>query len=97
MYETNKHSCEKFYEVFFEYTGFEDTKSACCGLGLNGAMIGCISTEMACNQASSHVWWDLFNPTQAVNSILAEAAWSNQPIPDLCRPLNIHDLVNTKT
>ncbi|CAK8538549.1 unnamed protein product [Lathyrus sativus] len=79
------------------FYGFEDTNSACCGLGLNGAMIGCISTEMACNQASSHVWWDLFNPTQAVNSILAEAAWSNQPIPDLCRPLTIHDLVNTKT
>ncbi|PNY04824.1 GDSL esterase/lipase [Trifolium pratense] len=79
------------------FYGFEDTKSACCGLGSNGAMIGCISTELACNQASAHVWWDLLNPTEAVNSILAEAAWSNQPIPDLCRPFTIHELVNTKT
>lgn len=79
------------------FYGFEDTKSACCGLGLNGAMVGCISTEMACNQASGHVWWDLFNPTEAVNSILAEAAWSNQPIPDLCRPFTIHELVKAKT
>jgi hypothetical protein len=88
---------KKFYEVFFEYAGFEDTKSACCGLGSNGAMIGCISTELACNQASAHVWWDLLNPTEAVNSILAEAAWSNQPIPNLCRPFTIHELVKIKT
>lgn len=71
-------------------------KSACCGLGLNGAMIGCVSMDMACDQASTHVWWDLFNPTQAVNKILADAAWSGQPIPDLCRPITIHELVNMK-
>ncbi|KAL5076060.1 hypothetical protein RYX36_015044, partial [Vicia faba] len=38
-----------------KFYGFEDTKSVCCGLGLNGAMIGCISTKMACNQALLHI------------------------------------------
>ncbi|KAK7300334.1 hypothetical protein RJT34_11177 [Clitoria ternatea] len=76
--------------------GFEDVKSACCGLGLNGAVIGCISMDMTCHQASTHVWWDLFNPTQAVNAILADAAWSGQPIPDLCHPITIHELVYKK-
>ncbi|XP_027368550.1 GDSL esterase/lipase At1g71250-like [Abrus precatorius] len=74
--------------------GFEDAKRACCGLGLNGAMIGCVSMDMACDQASTHIWWDLYNPSQAVNSILADAAWSGQPIPNLCRPITIHELVN---
>ena len=80
----------------FQCTGFEDIKSACCGLGLNGAMIGCISMDIACNEASRHIWWDLFNPTQAVNSNLADSAWSGLPISNLCRPITIHELVNIK-
>ncbi|KAL2316944.1 hypothetical protein Fmac_030820 [Flemingia macrophylla] len=76
--------------------GFEDVKSACCGLGVNGAMIGCISMDVACNQASTRIWWDLFNPTEAVNNILADAAWYGQPITDLCRPITIYELVNMK-
>ncbi|XP_061352019.1 GDSL esterase/lipase At1g71250-like [Gastrolobium bilobum] len=78
------------------FYGFEDVKSACCGLGLNGAIIGCISMDMACDEASTHVWWDLLNPTEAVNSILADAAWSGQPIPGLCNPITIHELVKVK-
>ncbi|GLT48404.1 hypothetical protein SLA2020_220340 [Shorea laevis] len=75
--------------------GFEDATSACCGLGLNGAMIGCLSIDMACPTASSHVWWDLYSPTRAVNSLLADSAWSSEPLPDICRPGTIHDLVYT--
>ncbi|KAF7815462.1 GDSL esterase/lipase [Senna tora] len=74
--------------------GFEDTRSACCGLGLNSAMIGCISLDGACEEASTHVWWDLFNPTHAVNSILADAAWSGLPFSGLCQPITIHELVS---
>lgn len=80
----------------FHYTGFEDVKRACCGLGLNGAMVGCMSMDMACNQSSTHIWWDLLNPTQKVNSILANATWSGQPIPGLCHPFTILELVNMK-
>ena len=73
--------------------GFEDVKSACCGLGLYGATIGCLSMEMACNNTSSYVWWDLYNPTRAVNSLLADSAWSGHPFSGLCRPMNIHELL----
>ncbi|KAK0603819.1 hypothetical protein LWI29_009046 [Acer saccharum] len=75
------------------YYGFEEVRSACCGLGLYGAMIGCLSVEMACNEGSSHVWWDLNNPTQAVNSLLADSAWSGHPLFSICRPIAIRDLV----
>ncbi|KAF4393908.1 hypothetical protein G4B88_025877 [Cannabis sativa] len=76
-----------------EHYGFDDVKSACCGLGLYGASIGCLSLEMACNNTRSHVWWDLYNPTKAVNSLLADSAWSGHPFSGLSRPMNIQDLL----
>ncbi|KAM6595813.1 hypothetical protein CsatA_006337 [Cannabis sativa] len=76
-----------------ERYGFDDVKSACCGLGLYGASIGCLSLEMACNNTRSHVWWDLYNPTKAVNSLLADSAWSGHPFSGLSRPMNIQDLL----
>ncbi|CAK7329200.1 unnamed protein product [Dovyalis caffra] len=74
-------------------SGFSDTKNACCGLGLHGAEIGCVSAEMTCDQSSAHVWWDLYNPTQALNSLLADSAWSGYPLPGICRPITVQDLV----
>ncbi|KAL6130284.1 hypothetical protein ACLB2K_068665 [Fragaria x ananassa] len=70
--------------------GFEDVKSACCGLGMYGAEVGCLSKDMACDKEASHVWWDLYNPTQAVNSLLADSAWSSNPLP-ICCPMNIQE------
>ncbi|XP_010034249.3 GDSL esterase/lipase At1g71250-like [Eucalyptus grandis] len=74
--------------------GFEDVETACCGLGQGGMLIGCLSTEMACKEESAHVWWDLYNPTQAVNRLLAESAWSGQELSSICRPVNIQELVS---
>ncbi|XP_021655426.2 GDSL esterase/lipase At1g71250 [Hevea brasiliensis] len=73
--------------------GFEDVNNACCGLGLHGAIIGCLSADMACNQPSAYVWWDLYNPSRAVNSFLAEAIWSGHTFPGICRPILVQDLV----
>ncbi|WCJ41532.1 GDSL-like Lipase/Acylhydrolase superfamily protein [Euphorbia peplus] len=73
--------------------GFEDAKSVCCGFGLHGLIIGCLSAEMACNQPSAHVWWDLYNPSQAVNSLLADAAWSGQTLSGICHPIMVEDMV----
>ncbi|MED6173661.1 hypothetical protein PIB30_061716 [Stylosanthes scabra] len=64
--------------------------------GLNGAMIGCMSMDTTCNEPSKHLWWDLLNPTQAVNSILADAAWSGSPMSNLCNPITILELVSIK-
>ncbi|KAF8395556.1 hypothetical protein HHK36_019504 [Tetracentron sinense] len=77
----------------FRY-GFQDVKSACCGLGRYGGMVGCLSKEMACEEASTHVWWDFYNPTQAVNSLLADFAWLDQPLVDICLPISISKLAS---
>ncbi|GMN47006.1 hypothetical protein TIFTF001_016183 [Ficus carica] len=76
-----------------ESYGFEEVKSACCGLGLYGATVGCLSEGMACDKRESHVWWDQFNPTKAVNALLADSGWSGLPFPGLCRPFPIQELL----
>ncbi|TYI19016.1 hypothetical protein ES332_A07G134500v1 [Gossypium tomentosum] len=79
------------YPQFF---GFEDAKNACCGLGLYGAEIGCVTSDIACNTVSANVWWDLYNPTPKVNSLLAESTWSGQQLlSNICRPTTIRGLV----
>ncbi|CAH2071033.1 unnamed protein product [Thlaspi arvense] len=52
--------------------GFNETTEACCGLGRYKGWLPCISPEMACSDASGHLWWDQFHPTEAVNAILAD-------------------------
>lgn len=61
----------------------------CCGVGL----IGCLSKQMACGSPSSRVWWDLYSPTGAVNSLLADSVWLSEPLSSICRPGTIQDLV----
>ncbi|RVW61022.1 GDSL esterase/lipase [Vitis vinifera] len=71
---------------------FEEVKMACCGLGPYGGMAGCVDLGLACHDASTHVWWDLYNPTPAVNSLLADSAWFAQPMPNICRPVTVQEL-----
>ncbi|KAL1555127.1 GDSL esterase/lipase-like isoform X1 [Salvia divinorum] len=83
------------YEAVMEFInhpnkyGIDDVRNACCGVVRDGKVSGCVSTEMACQEASTHVWWDLQNPTPAVNSLLAQSAWSS---PSLCRPFSLKHL-----
>ncbi|OMO77176.1 Lipase, GDSL [Corchorus olitorius] len=78
------------YPNFF---GFKEAKSACCGLGLYNGVIGCLSSDMACNNVSAHVWWDLYNPTPQVNSLLADSMWSGEDLlSNICRPTTLHHL-----
>ncbi|KAM0880354.1 hypothetical protein ACQ4PT_033631 [Festuca glaucescens] len=75
--------------------GFEEARDACCGLGPFGGTIGCLTREMACSTPQRHVWWDLYSPTEAVNSLLATWAWS-EPQSDsntsVCRPVTLQQL-----
>ncbi|KAK6164010.1 hypothetical protein DH2020_000874 [Rehmannia glutinosa] len=75
--------------------GIEDVQNACCGQGKYGGESGCLSTETACNEASTHVWWDLYNPTPAVNSLLAGSAWSGRPLSSICRPITVQQLISS--
>ncbi|KAJ4834861.1 hypothetical protein Tsubulata_012967 [Turnera subulata] len=74
--------------------GFHDSKNACCGNGWRGGMIGCLTAEMTCNRPRNHVWWDLYNPTQALNSLLADSAWFGHLFSGICHPISVQDLVS---
>ncbi|XP_031504460.1 GDSL esterase/lipase At5g08460 isoform X2 [Nymphaea colorata] len=71
-----------------EHYGFETVTEACCGFGQYGGWIMCISPQMACKNATTHVWWDQFHPTDAVNSILADNIWSGLHA-NMCHPINL--------
>ncbi|WVZ96903.1 hypothetical protein U9M48_042483 [Paspalum notatum var. saurae] len=78
-----------------ERYGFVTTTDACCGLGKYGGLIMCVLPQMACSDASSHVWWDEFHPTDAVNRILADNVWSGLHA-KMCYPLDLQQLVKLK-
>ncbi|KAJ0106238.1 hypothetical protein Patl1_17508 [Pistacia atlantica] len=78
-----------------EHYGFDFTTDACCGLGKYKGWIMCISPEMACSNASNHIWWDQFHPTDAVNAILADNVWNGLHT-KMCYPMNLEDMVATK-
>nr|GME06800.1 GDSL esterase/lipase At5g08460 [Ipomoea batatas] len=72
--------------------GFNVTAEACCGLGKYRGWLFCISPEMACSNASSHIWWDQFHPTDAVNAIIADNVWSSLHT-NMCYPMNLQDMI----
>ncbi|CAA6667057.1 unnamed protein product [Spirodela intermedia] len=69
-----------------------DDDGACCGLGRYGGLIMCLVPEMACRNASSHVWWDEFHPTDAVNALMADNVWSGEHV-QMCHPMNLQDMI----
>ncbi|GFP98057.1 GDSL esterase/lipase at1g29670 [Phtheirospermum japonicum] len=71
---------------------FNVTTDACCGLGMYNGWIMCISSDMACNNASTHIWWDQFHPTEAVNKILADNVWSGLHT-SMCYPMNLQEMI----
>ncbi|XP_021757679.1 GDSL esterase/lipase At5g08460-like [Chenopodium quinoa] len=77
-----------------EHYGLQVTTDACCGLGRYRGWIMCLSPEMACNNASTHIWWDQFHPTAAVNSILADNIWSGLHS-NMCYPMNMKDMLSS--
>ncbi|KAL9246564.1 hypothetical protein vseg_020082 [Gypsophila vaccaria] len=74
-----------------ERYGFNVTAVACCGMGKYKGWIMCLSPEMACRNASTHIWWDQYHPTEAVNKILAENVWSGLHS-SMCYPMNMRDM-----
>ncbi|CAN6444728.1 unnamed protein product [Victoria cruziana] len=75
-----------------EHYGFKTVTEACCGVGRYAGWIMCISSQMACKNATTHVWWDQFHPTDAVNSILADNIWSGLHA-NMCHPVNLQDIM----
>ncbi|CAN0840945.1 GDSL esterase/lipase At1g71691 [Linum grandiflorum] len=76
-----------------EHYGFTETTSACCGLGKYRGWIMCMAPEMACSNASNHIWWDQYHPTAAANAILADNIWNGLHT-RMCYPTNMEDIVS---
>ncbi|KAM7280589.1 hypothetical protein ACFE04_007723 [Oxalis oulophora] len=78
-----------------ERYGFDETTDACCGVGRYRGWIMCITPDMACKNASNHIWWDQFHPTDRVNGILADNVWNGLHT-NMCYPGNLEDIVAPK-
>ncbi|XP_062204672.1 GDSL esterase/lipase At1g71250-like [Phragmites australis] len=79
--------------------GFEEAREACCGLGPFKGTMGCFSKEMACRTPERHVWWDLYSPTEAVDSLVANWSWSPPPgsgsdVMSICSPITLQQLAS---
>lgn len=55
-----------------------------------------MSPDMACDNATNHIWWDQFHPTEAVNAILADNVW-NSLHTKMCYPMDLEDMVAPKS
>ncbi|KAL8469959.1 hypothetical protein ACS0TY_032720 [Phlomoides rotata] len=59
------------YTLFLEFVqnpttyGFTEVKSACCGLGKLRAGVPCTPLSLYCPDRSSHLFWDIYHPTEA--------------------------------
>ncbi|CAI8589329.1 unnamed protein product [Vicia faba] len=73
--------------------GFTITSEACCGFGKYKGWFMCLSSEMACRNASNYIWWDQFHPTGTVNGILAANIWNGEHT-KMCYPMHLQDMVN---
>ncbi|KAL1568375.1 GDSL esterase/lipase [Salvia divinorum] len=63
------------YNIFLDFIrnpstyGFNETKSACCGLGKLRANLPCTPLAVFCSGRNGHVFWDVYHPTEAAVSI----------------------------
>ena len=88
---------EKVYDILDkpgEY-GFSESKSGCCGLGKYKGMLTClpiISPLELCDNRETHVFWDAYHPTHAVNRILADAIFRGDATEIV--PMNLNLLIS---
>ncbi|KAK6934475.1 GDSL lipase/esterase [Dillenia turbinata] len=71
--------------------GFTETKAACCGLGTLNAKVACLPISSYCSDRDDHVFWDLYHPTQAAASILADDIFDGTS--QYTYPVNARELV----
>ncbi|CAH9091479.1 unnamed protein product [Cuscuta europaea] len=67
--------------------GFIVKDMGCCGIA---KQITCLPFSIPCPDRTKYIFWDAFHPTEAVNHILANNAYSGPP--SLCYPMNLQQL-----
>ncbi|XXG58733.1 hypothetical protein AAC387_Pa04g0970 [Persea americana] len=70
--------------------GFQVTNEGCCGIGRNKGQVTCLPPSIPCANRDQYIFWDAFHPTQAVNAIFAQRAFSGPP--SYCYPINIQQM-----
>ncbi|KAL9226115.1 hypothetical protein vseg_001965 [Gypsophila vaccaria] len=56
--------------------GFNESKAACCGLGILKARVACLPIATYCSNRSDHVFWDFYHPTEAADRMFIDIAFN---------------------
>lgn len=57
----------------------------------NGGQITCLPFAMPCLNRHQYVFWDAYHPTEAVNAILANRAFTGSPVD--VYPINVQTMI----
>ncbi|KAG6395535.1 hypothetical protein SASPL_141654 [Salvia splendens] len=86
------------YNIFLDFIhnpstyGFNETKSACCGLGKLRANLPCTPLSVFCSGRNGHVFWDVYHPTEAAASIFIAKLFDVSA--DYVSPITLHHLLS---
>ncbi|EPS67957.1 hypothetical protein M569_06816 [Genlisea aurea] len=72
--------------------GFTVLNRGCCGLGRNRGQVTCLPFQTPCADRNRYVFWDAFHPTEAVNVLFGQKAFSGET--DFAYPINIQQLAS---
>ncbi|XVF03837.1 hypothetical protein REPUB_Repub05bG0027100 [Reevesia pubescens] len=72
--------------------GFNEIKSACCGLGDLRAKVPCVPISEYCSNRKDHVFWDLYHPTEATARIFVDTLFDGPSQYNV--PMNVRQLVS---
>jgi phospholipase/lecithinase/hemolysin len=75
----------------FNFSGFTNTNTGCCGVGRNNGQITCLPLQTPCENRREYLFWDAFHPTEAGNVVVAQRAYSAQS-PSDAYPTDIQHL-----
>ncbi|XP_078170104.1 GDSL esterase/lipase At1g71250-like [Carex rostrata] len=70
--------------------GFNVLDRGCCGIGQNQGQFTCLPLSDPCPNRTDYVFWDAFHPTESVNLILAQRAYTGNQTD--VYPINVQQL-----
>lgn len=85
------------YRIFVDFVqnpavyGFNETKAACCGLGKLRANLPCTPLAQYCSDRSSHIFWDIYHPTEAAARIFISKLFDGSG--DYVSPITVEQLI----
>ncbi|PIN15533.1 Triacylglycerol lipase [Handroanthus impetiginosus] len=71
--------------------GFNEIKSACCGLGRLRAKLPCTPLAVYCSNRSDHLFWDIYHPTETALRFFIDKLFSGSG--DYVSPMTVQQLI----